>query len=238
MTRWHQAAVDVLSPMAATARTLFHNGDKGPVPSTQGNSAGDVNSPKVVSDGNYQCNHCPEEYLSKRELDNHIVKKHNKANAEQTNDKDKEWSATQGDKDNDDEDLVQIAESMVARERNNIAQLGNMITVDSIVDSFVDSAFRAMNPSEELVNVNCHECVCKDQVISNQNIMIEKRDAIILEKTATTTGMLETIKTLTKEATMMKKKVEQSDKLMGVVANKDKEISNLKVQIDTKNKLI
>ena len=81
MQRWHQAAVDVLSPMAATARTLFHNVDKDTGPSTQGNNKGDVNSPKVVTDGRFQCNNCPEECLSKNELDNHMVNKHNKAKA-------------------------------------------------------------------------------------------------------------------------------------------------------------
>ena len=59
-----------------------------------------------------------------------------------------------------------------------------------------------------------------------------------MEKLATITGLFEKVKTLKQESTMMKKKVDQSDKLMGVVATKDKEISNLKVQINTKSKLL
>ena len=34
-------------------------------PRTQGNSKGQVNSPKVLSDGKYQCNHCNNEYPTK-----------------------------------------------------------------------------------------------------------------------------------------------------------------------------
>ena len=239
MQRWHQAAVDMLSPMATTARTLFLNKEN--EPSTQGNSGGDVNSPKVVSEGRYQCNKCPEEYLNKNNLDKHIMNEHNKAQAAHKNDKDKGLSAALNDNDMDDEELVQIAEGMddkVARERINIAELGNMIIVDKIVDSFVDSAFNAMNPGQESEKTKCHECVCKDQVTAFQEKSIEKRDAVIVEKTATITGLMETVKTLKLEASNMKKKVEQSDKLMVAVATKNKEISNLKVQVDTKNKLL
>lgn len=157
------------------------------------------------------------------------------------NDKDKGLSAALNDNDMDDEELVQIAEGMddkVARERINIAELGNMIIVDKIVDSFVDSAFNAMNPGQESEKTKCHECVCKDQVTAFQEKSIEKRDAVIVEMTATITGLMETVKTLKLEASNMKKKVEQSDKLMVAVATKNKEISNLKVQVDTKNKLL
>ena len=56
--KWHQVAKDVLSPVAVTARTLFQPNDDESLARTQGTSAGEVNSPKVTSVGNYQCGVC------------------------------------------------------------------------------------------------------------------------------------------------------------------------------------
>ena len=73
MKRWHQAAKDVLSPMAETARALFQN-DEEIQPSTQGNSAGAVNSPKVVSEGMFQCGLCEAECTSTSNMREHMTK--------------------------------------------------------------------------------------------------------------------------------------------------------------------
>ena len=56
--KWHQVAKDVLSPAAVTARTLFQPNDVDLQARTQGNSAGEVNSPSVTSVGIYQCGVC------------------------------------------------------------------------------------------------------------------------------------------------------------------------------------
>ena len=72
MKRWHKVAVDVLSPMATTARTLFHSGDKEIEPSVQGNSAGAVNSPKVLTEGRYQCGACGQEVTSNDDMTLHM----------------------------------------------------------------------------------------------------------------------------------------------------------------------
>ena len=59
--------------MAETARALFQN-DEEVQPSTQGNSAGAVNSPKVVSEGSFQCGLCEEEYTSTDNMMKHMTK--------------------------------------------------------------------------------------------------------------------------------------------------------------------
>ena len=66
----HQAIMNnVVSPMAATARTLFesHTVGEHEQPATQGNSAGQVNSPKVRSESYHQCGICDKSYQSKEE---------------------------------------------------------------------------------------------------------------------------------------------------------------------------
>ena len=140
MQRWHQAAVDVLSPMAATARTLFNNVDREIQPSTQGNSAGQVNSPKVVSEGRFQCGACPQEEKTTESMTIHM-KTHYKSIT-------KEPENVIID-DNDDGNYP---------DDDQLAEISNMITVDKIVDSFADVAFREMNPNDVEATEECHEC--------------------------------------------------------------------------------
>ena len=85
----HQAIMNnVVSPMAATARTLFesHTVGEHEQPATQGNSAGQVNSPKVRSESYHQCGICDKSYQSKEEVMNHVKETHDKAKAADLND--------------------------------------------------------------------------------------------------------------------------------------------------------
>ena len=122
MLRWHQAAVDVLSPITATARTLFHSGYKETEPSAQGNSAGQVNSPKVMTEGRFQCGVCGQEVDTNERMMMH-VKTHNNP-------------------------IVEEPENAIAEGENTAKEIENLVTVDKLVDAFVDMAFRTMRPNE------------------------------------------------------------------------------------------
>ena len=138
------------SPLASSVRTLFcgESVNDTPLPSTQAGSGGSVNDTKVISKGTFQCDNCPEEDSSKNDLNNHIIKNHNKAPAAPQNDKDN--SATKSDQ----EEYEEIVQDM--------RELGNMITVDKIVDSFVETAFRELNPNTALPKPVCHKFTLKD----------------------------------------------------------------------------
>ena len=91
----HNSVGDIQSPLGRfpsttnPARVLFDDdvqaADDVPAekPRTQGNSKGQVNSPKVVSDGTYQCNECNNEYSTKNELDIHKNDNHESAHAQE-----------------------------------------------------------------------------------------------------------------------------------------------------------
>ena len=59
---------NVLSPMATSARALFGGNNASDNNSTQGNSAGEVNSPKVVSAGSLLCGVCDEPFANNEEV--------------------------------------------------------------------------------------------------------------------------------------------------------------------------
>ena len=172
MQRWHQAAVDVLSPMAATARTLFNNVDKDPQPSTQGNSNGQVNSPKVVSEGRFQCGACGTEEKCNEDMAIHM-KVHYKPICNEPD------NITIDESDNviyDDHDNVISSE-----DDRQLVEIANMISVDKIVDSFVDIAFREMQPNHAVPREKCHECTCKDEVIVNNESLLNKKESLLVE---------------------------------------------------------
>ena len=71
-------AVEIQSPLgkfpaADPARTLFNEEDG---PSTQGNSDGQVNSPKVLSEGQYICGTCDNQFESRSKVQDHMSKEH------------------------------------------------------------------------------------------------------------------------------------------------------------------
>jgi uncharacterized C2H2 Zn-finger protein len=226
--RWHQVAKEVLSPLATTARTLFQPNDEDNQASTQGNSAGEVNSPKVVSEGRYQCGVCDDMFESKAEVDNHI-KIHDKAT-----------NAASILFDNDEEaekELTEVAKAHEAR-TEEIQRIGKLMTIDKIVDAFVDMAFKEMNPAIVTPEPQCEECVLKDQVFANQENMLDKKDGEIVEKTATIAGMSQKVKIMTSEKTDMLKKLKETENLKKTMSEKNKEISNLRAEVKTKDGLL
>ena len=114
----------------------------------------------------------------KEELLEHITIHHNKAQAATNNDKDNAKSETESDnmmeynfdKEAEDElrNFAKVKE--VDMGAQDMIVLGNMIRVDNIVESFVDSAFREMNPDVVFPKPVCHDCVQKDKIYNNQEI--------------------------------------------------------------------
>ena len=79
----HKALVDnIISPIASTARVLFASHSTTEDASVQGNSHGQVNSPKVVSEGMFMCGDCDNVSTSNGEAVQHNINAHDKAQAE------------------------------------------------------------------------------------------------------------------------------------------------------------
>ena len=72
MKKWHQVVKDALSPITATARTLFKNVEDQNGASTQGKSKGEVNVMKVVSKGIFMCGICGKKHDKKEDMDKHM----------------------------------------------------------------------------------------------------------------------------------------------------------------------
>ena len=94
-------------------------------------------------------------------------------------------------------------------EAEEVVRLNNMMTVDKVVDAFVDMAFKELNPSIVTQDPRCEECILKDQVYDNQEKLIDQKESVIIEKTATVIGMMERVKTLTSEKLDMQKKLKK-----------------------------
>ena len=90
MANVHQSIVDnVLSPMAATARTLFAGkavAEDGR--STQGNSELGINSPPIVSGLTFMCGVYDNEFTEKEEVTKHMIEKHDNAHVADNSDND------------------------------------------------------------------------------------------------------------------------------------------------------
>ena len=55
-------------------------------------------------------------------------------------------------------------------------EVENIVMGDKIVYKFVDNTNKAMNPNEESDDIECHDCVCKDQVVADyMKLLYEKR---------------------------------------------------------------
>ena len=137
------------SPITDTVRKLFMADNE---PSTQGDSTGAVNSPKVRSEGSYQCGVCGtgnktndgiKEHMKVH--DNAITIAENHAIIEDDKEVAKELA-----------DFASVLEKDLASgEGDNLDQIRNMVNVDNIVDNLVDNAYRAMNPSREQAHAEC-----------------------------------------------------------------------------------
>ena len=159
------------SSLANSVRTLF-TGENAHLPSTQGNSSGQVNSPKVRSKGTFKCGACEKDFSTNEDAKEHMKTHDNAVMAEE--------SITIQDDEEVEQEIASIAEDM---EFERVPQeVENLVMVDRIVDSFVENAYQAMNPSEERNESFCHECFCKDQVINNYKKLLDEKDSLITEK--------------------------------------------------------
>ena len=128
--KWHQVAKDALSPLASTARTLFKNTEDESGASIQGNSRGEVNVEKVMTKGMFVCGKCEKNFQVKKLLNEHM----------EQHDTTKDTNNVAGEVD---------IEVMEEQDTESVGkEIENLVIVDSIVDSFVDFAFRAMRPNE------------------------------------------------------------------------------------------
>ena len=105
LKKHHKTTDHILSPLgsfppSSSARVLLFSDEA--EASTQGNSSGQVNSPKVRSDGRFVCNACINDYGSKDELNKHIDSAHTLKPRQE---------ASQGTADqlNDEDDLLELA---------------------------------------------------------------------------------------------------------------------------------
>ena len=205
-------AKEVLSPMSVTARTLFQQSDEDAQSSTQGNSDGEVNSPKVGSEGSYVCGVCKKMFKNSNEVDEHM-KLHDKAT-----------NAAIGDIsfENDEEVEKELTEAVKAHEamEEEIVNINNWMTVDKIIDTFVDMAFKEMSPNSVTPEPQCEECTLKYEVFENPEKLLEKKDREIIEKTATIAGMSQKVKTGRKQ--ICRKKLKETDSLKKTLTEKNK----------------
>ena len=95
-----------------------------------------------------------------------------------------------------------------------------------------------MNPQQDAEKESCHDCGIKEEVINERGRAIDDREAKLIEKAATVSGLGLRIKKLSVDNTLVKKKLKQTDKLRTIIAKKNQEISDLRVAIDTKDKLL
>ena len=113
----------------------------------------------------------------------------------------------------------------------------NRVAAEKIVDTFVEIAFRGMHSSESTPDTECHECKCKDENAVKLDKLMNDKDALIEEKSATIRGLMETMRKNTKTRAVMQKKVNQTDKVRRSLVAKRKEVANLKVQMQTRIQL-
>ena len=90
MASVHQMLVtSVLSPMTATARTLFGKQVVPGTPGVQGNSRGHVTSPLIVSEPTLQCGECGDDFDDEEQMENHKKEEHDDAVTADINDDDR-----------------------------------------------------------------------------------------------------------------------------------------------------
>ena len=171
MKKWHQVAKDALSPLTLTARTLFKSVEDESAASTQGNSKGEVNVEKVVSKGIYMCGVCGKDYDQKRDMDEHM-KQHG--------------PSVDSNKPADEGNLEEEEDVNADQDNEAIAnEIENLVTVDAIVDSFVEMAFRAMRPSEApettKMEDNYNLLYRQHQKLSDKNVVLMKANENRLE---------------------------------------------------------
>ena len=204
------------SPIVNTVRTLF-SAENTEVQSTQNKRTCDK-IPQRRIDKSFQCHVCKKDYITDEELIEHI-KIHDVValNADK--------NATTEDDDEVAQELANMAnmiEEGLISEEENLIELRNMEMVDRIVDTFVDIAFREMNPDQQTVSVHveCEECKNKSEKIASYSKKNEDNEEIITEKLAAVSGLILKVKNMTEERKEINKKLNETETLKKLVADK------------------
>ena len=211
------------SPLANSVRILFNGESEEDIsqPSTQGDSNGTVNSPKVVTEGRFLCDECQFDSGMKVELEKHKSEQHDKSKDASNNDTDNDLNGSRRE-----EDVLLEAVKEVDRD-----------TVANIVNAFVDTAFQHMNRSEVLKS-GCHECKCKDEVLEENRVAIIEKDLKLDEKSATIVGLMTTAKNAAVAKAAADKRVTQAESMKQKLVDKTKEVEILKAEVKTKDAII
>ena len=170
MKKWHQVAKDALSPLTATARTLFKNVEDESGASTQGNSKGEVNVVKVVSKGIFMCGICGKNHDNKEDMNKHMGQHGTSAYGYNPTRK----GNVEEEEVNDDQANEDFAKD-----------IDNLVIVDKIVDAFVEIAFRAMRPSEAPETTKIEDeynlLFRQHQKVSDKNVVLTRANENRLE---------------------------------------------------------
>ena len=198
--------------------------------STQGNSAGQVNDPKVMSEGEYMCGVCDKTFPTKDQVTNHMIDVHDKAKAADDN-AIADNSTVEENTENynvsdeaDDEDMAKLVndyeDDILAEE---LARLANVV--------------EAVN----LQGPKCSECKNLGEVLKHKESVIknlDKRTNTIQARQKKTDDMKEEItkdkKKLTQENAQLKRELKQSNDML---AEQLKKVSALTTELNTQKSL-
>ena len=220
----HKVIVDnIFLPMAATARVLFESHSTTEETSTQGNSHGQVNSPKVVSRGSYICGDCDKVFESHGEVLKHKKNEHDKAQAEQLLD-------ISLNNEVDDNELVVLVEEVEYSVKSSEVEIIVKHTMDKLYDMVMNEK---SNQTE-----NCHECNMKGEKIKGQEKMLDEKERIIDEKSAAIKSLQDRARIHAVEKAAADKRVVQADNMRKLLAEKTKEVESLKTEILTKDAIL
>ena len=161
----HRTEAEIQSPLGRfpsithPARVLFTDNLQAEQPSTQGNSKGQINSPKVVSNATFQCNDCNYEVTSKNELDMHKNDKHEQVQIQH--------DPLISDEVEDTED----AEKELQTEADVMEDAKKELDIYEALENLAESAFDPEDNKDKKV-------LLKEQLIRYKSIMIKKNRVI------------------------------------------------------------
>ena len=220
----HKVLLDnFLSPIASTARVLFATHSTTEDDSTQGNSHGQVTSPKLVSVGRYMCGDCDNVFVSNAKAVEHKRIEHDKAQAEKVTD-------ISLNNEIEDSELVVLVEKV---EYNAKAK-----EVDIIVKHSMDTLYDAVVNSKSIQKDECHECKLKDEKIKYEEKNADVKERLIEERSAAIKSLQDMARKHAIEKAAGDKRVIEADKIRKHLAEKTKEVESLKLEILTKDAII
>ena len=171
MEKFHQILIDVVSTMTDTARVLFGENQSNGGLAPQGNSHGALNSPEVVSEGEFLCGNCNSTCKSNIDAMNHKCDNNDKAKAAKDNDNPQQFEETE------EVDLVESldeAETCIAV--NLIENTMAAKKVELLVNQTIDKRYDTVINNEGNTNKDSHECNLKEEKISGQEKVLDENE--------------------------------------------------------------